>query len=205
MSYKQILTFTFVAGLSAAIAQTQPPPPASSSSQPHTSHSAAASKSSTETGALSGSDRTFVRKAAEGGVAEVQLGQLAKEKGSNSAVKDFGDRMMKDHSKANDNLKSVATSKGATVPDTMSAKDQALYNRLSKLSGSEFDKAYMGAMVKDHEEDVAEFRKESQAAKDTDLRNFASQTLPTLEDHLRMARDTASKVGVTTGTTARKD
>ena len=144
-------------------------------------------------GKLAPTDTTFVRKAAEGGMAEVKLGQLAKEKGSNKAVKEFGDRMVKDHSKANDELKEVASKKGITLRDSMNATDKALYGRLSKLSGDAFDKAYMSAMIKDHQEDVSEFRQESQSAKDPDVRQFAAKTLPTLEEHLRIARNTTSE------------
>jgi putative membrane protein len=143
---------------------------------------------------VSSADRTFMDKAAQGGMAEVQLGQLASEKAAEQPVKDFGQRMIKDHSQANDKLKGIAQSKGVTLPDSVSPKDKALYDRLSRLSGDAFDRAYMQAMVKDHNEDVAEFRKESKMAKDTDVRSFASTTLPTLEDHLRIAKETASKV-----------
>jgi putative membrane protein len=147
-------------------------------------------------GKLSPADKTFVRKAAEGGMAEVKLGELAKEKGSNPAVKSFGERMVKDHSKANDQLKGVASKEGVTLPDSMDAKDKALYDRLSAMSGEAFDKAYMRAMISDHEKDVSEFRRESQNATDPEVKQFASQTLPTLEEHLRMAKDTGSQVGV---------
>jgi len=143
---------------------------------------------------VSSADRMFMDKAAQGGMAEVQLGQLASQKASAQPVKDFGQRMVTDHSQANDKLKGIASSKGVTLPDAVSAKDKALYDRLSGLSGEAFDRAYMQAMVKDHNEDVAEFRKESKVAKDADVRSFASMTLPTLEDHLRMAKETASKV-----------
>jgi putative membrane protein len=146
--------------------------------------------------ALAPADSMFVRKAAEGGMAEVKLGQLAKEKGSNQAVRNFGDRMVRDHSKANDQLRNVASKKGVSLRDSLNATDKALYDRLSKLSGDAFDKAYMRAMITDHEEDVSEFRQESQTAKDPDVRQFASQTLPTLVEHLRSAKDTGSQVGV---------
>jgi putative membrane protein len=144
---------------------------------------------------VSSADRMFMNKAAQGGMAEVKLGQLASEKASAQPVKDFGMRMVNDHSQANDKLKGIASSKGVTLPDSVSPKDKALYDRLSGLSGDSFDRAYMQAMVKDHNEDVAEFRKESKMAKDSDVQSFASMTLPTLEDHLRMAKDTASKLG----------
>lgn len=144
-------------------------------------------------GKLTPADTTFVRKAAEGGMAEVKLGQLALEKASSKVVKEFGERMVKDHSKAGDDLKEVASKKGITLRDSLNATDKALYDRLSKLSGDDFDKAYMQAMIKDHEEDVAEFRRESQSAKDPDIRQFTSKTLPTLEEHLRLARNTGSE------------
>lgn len=144
-------------------------------------------------GKLAPADTTFVRKAAEGGMAEVKLGQLAADKGSNKAVKEFGERMVRDHSKANDELKEVASKKGVTLRDSMNAPNKALYDRLSKVSGAEFDKAYMSAMIKDHEEDVAEFRRESQSATDPDVRQFAAKTLPTLEEHLRLARNAGSE------------
>jgi putative membrane protein len=141
-------------------------------------------------------DRLFIRKAAEGGMAEVKLDQLAADKASSQSVKDFGQRMAKDHGQANDQLKNMASSKGVPLPDSLDAKDKALYDRLSSLSGDAFDKAYMRAMIKDHVEDVAEFQKESKAANDQDIRSFASTTLPTLQDHLHMARHLGTEVGV---------
>ena len=149
---------------------------------------------------VSAADSIFMRKAAEGGMAEVKLGQLAKDKGSNRAVKDFGKRMVTDHGKADDQLKDIASKKGVTLPTSLNAKDNAVYDRLSKLSGDAFDKAYMRAMVRDHETDVSEFRRESQIAKDSDVKDFASKTLTTLEDHLQQAKDTASQVGAMAGT-----
>jgi putative membrane protein len=149
--------------------------------------------SSNGTSQLSAADQSFVKKAAAGGMAEVELGKLATEKASNDDVKKFGQRMVDDHSKANDQLKQLASQKGITVPSDLEAKDKALKDRLSKLSGAEFDRAYMKNMVRDHNKDVAEFRKESKSAKDNDLKNFASQTLPTLEDHLKQAKSIAPK------------
>ena len=151
----------------------------------------AMSKSSSSS--LSTSDRQFIKKAAEGGLAEVELGQLAEQKASSDAVKSFGKRMVDDHTKANDKLKQVASDKGVTVPDTLSAKDKMLKASLSKLSGEQFDKAYMKDMVKDHTADVQEFRKESTAAQDSEVKNFASETLPTLESHLKEAQNINSE------------
>ncbi len=137
-------------------------------------------------------DRKFFEKAAEGGMAEVKLGKLAIDKAQNPQVKQFGQRMVDDHGRANDQLKQIASKKQMTMPTTIETKDQALYDKLSKMSGQDFDKAYMQAMVKDHEQDVSDFRKEASQGQDTDLQQFASKTLPTLEDHSRMARDIQS-------------
>lgn len=144
---------------------------------------------------LAPADRQFIKKAAAGGLAEVELGKLASEKAESADVKQFGQRMVDDHTKANDQLKQVASEKGVTVPDKLSAKDAATKARLEKLSGKAFDRAYMNDMVTDHTKDVSEFRMESKNAKDPDIRNFASQTLPTLKDHLKEAKSIAPKTG----------
>lgn len=147
------------------------------------------------TSQLSAADRQFVKKAAEGGMAEVELGKLAVDKGGSEDVKKFGQRMVDDHSKANDQLKQLASSKNVTVPDGLNAKDKATKDRLEKLSGAQFDRAYMSDMVKDHEQDITEFNHESKMGKDSDVKDFASQTLPTLKDHLKNARSVASQTG----------
>jgi|SRR5215813_3910403 len=142
---------------------------------------------------LSPADQNFAKKAAEGGLAEVELGKLATEKASSDDVKKFGQRMVDDHSKANDQLKLLASQKGINLPSDLNPKDKALKDRLSKRNGPEFDRTYMKTMVRDHTEDVAEFKKESTSGKDDDLKSFASQTLPTLEDHLKQAKSIAPK------------
>jgi putative membrane protein len=140
---------------------------------------------------MSASDRTFVRKAAEGGLAEVELGKLAAERASSQDVKQFGQRMVDDHTKANDQLKQLASQKGISVPEKLGAKDAATKARLEKLSGKTFDRAYMRDMVTDHTKDVTEFRTEAKGAKDPDVKNFATQTVPTLEEHLKQAKSLA--------------
>lgn len=146
-------------------------------------------------------DKTFAMKAAAGGMAEVKLGKLAQQNASSDAVKQFGMRMEKDHSAAGMKLKTVASQNNLTLPSGMDAKDQATYDQLAKLHGAAFDRAYMKDMVDDHEQDVSEFKREASAGKNHGLKNFASETLPTLEDHLKMARDVASKVtGGSSGT-----
>lgn len=141
------------------------------------------------------SNRTFARVAAEGGLAEVKLGQLAQEKAASQTVKDFGRRMVTDHSKANEELKTAASQRSITLPDHPSAKEQAIYRRLSKLSGKRFDAVYARVMVQDHDHDIAAFRREAEYGKDGAVKDFASQTLPTLEQHLRLVRQMYRKVG----------
>jgi len=142
-----------------------------------------------------GNDQQFAKKAAQGGDAEVQLGQLAVSKAENQKVKDFGQKMVDDHSKAGDKLKAIASKENITLPSGLAPKDQALLTRLSKLSGAAFDKAYMSAMVRDHETDIAEFQSEASNGTDSDLKDFASTTLPTLKEHLSLAKDAATAVG----------
>ncbi len=137
---------------------------------------------------MSKADATFIKKAAGGGMAEVELGRLATEKASNPDVKQFGQRMVDDHSKANDQLKQVAAEKHVTLPTSISAKDKATKAKLEALSGDQFDRAYMEDMVKDHKQDVAEFQKASKSASDPQIKDWASQTLPTLQDHLKEAQ-----------------
>ena len=138
-------------------------------------------------------DSTFLKKAAQGGLAEVELGQLATQKASSEEVKKFGQRMVDDHTKANEQLKQVAAEKKMDLPRTLAAKDKATKARLEKLSGEQFDKAYMRDMVKDHQKDVAEFEHESKMAKDPAIKSFAEQTLPTLREHLKEAEKIAPK------------
>jgi putative membrane protein len=143
---------------------------------------------------LSRTDRAFIEKAAAGGMMEVQLGKLAQEKAADQQVKDFGKRMEDDHSKANEQLKSVAQDKGVDLPTSLPAKEQAKVDKLSKLSGADFDKQYMTEMVADHKKDVAEFEKASKTAKDEAVKNFASSTAPTLQEHLKLAQEVHGKV-----------
>src|SRR5437763_31745 len=123
----------------------------------------AQSSASTQSDAnrMTGADSTFMTKATQGGMAEVELGKLAESHAASDKVKEFGRRMVTDHSKANDELKDIASRKGVTLPTSLNAKDQATMDRLSKLNGAAFDRAYMTDMVKDHRMDVSEFKKEA--------------------------------------------
>jgi|SRR5215467_10831333 len=156
--------------------------------------SALAQTAGTRTAKRLTADTMFIAKAAEGGMAEVELGRLAQQRGSNEAVKTFGKRMETDHTKINDDLKTIAESKNVTWPTALNARDQATMDRLSNLSGAEFDRAYMADMVRDHRADVAEFRRQADHATDPDVKNFAAKYLPTLQDHLRMAEDTQKQL-----------
>jgi putative membrane protein len=149
------------------------------------------SKSGKQSAGIGDTDTTFVQKAAQGGIAEVELGQLAAQKASSDDVKKFGQKMVDDHSKTNDELKQLAAQEHIDLPQQMTAKDKATKARLEKLSGARFDRVYMYNIVKDHEKDVAEFERESQMAKDPALKGFAQQTLPTLREHLQEAQKIA--------------
>jgi putative membrane protein len=148
------------------------------------------------------SDQRFMKEAAAGGMAEVELGQLAADKASSPDVKEFAQRMVKDHSQANDQLKQIAMQKNVTLPTSPSAKDRMTKKKLSNMSGDAFDKAYMADMVKDHKKDIAAFQKESSSGQDPDVKQFASQTLPTLKDHLKQAESVSPKL--TSSTTGSK-
>ena len=151
------------------------------------------------------SDTQFAKKAAQGGMAEVRLGQLAEEKGTSDAVKKFGRRMFEDHTKAGDELKKAAAQEDINLPDDISAKDKATFDALSKLSGAAFDRAYARDMVKDHEEDIADFNKETSGGQKAAIRDFASQTLPTLQDHLKHAKEMRQNVAASNPSSTKKN
>lgn len=190
-------------------------------------------KDSTQIGSMLGSDdKKFIMEALHGGMMEVELGKMAVDKASSADVKQFAQRMVDDHSKANDELMQLASQKGISMPadhammgksDQSAASDtanptgqtssagagqtgseskhhdvmmkaQATKDKLAKFSGADFDREYMDTMVKDHVKDVKEFEEASAKAKDADVKAWAAKTLPTLREHLQMARDVNSKV-----------
>jgi putative membrane protein len=134
-------------------------------------------------------DKKFAKDAALGGMTEVELGKLAAQKASNDAVKQFGQRMVDDHSKANDQLKQIASKSNIEVPAALDSKHQSHIDKLSKLSGPAFDKAYVKDMLKDHQHDVDDFKSEAQNGSDPNIKQFAMQTLPTLQEHLNAVKD----------------
>lgn len=134
-------------------------------------------------------DLAFMKKAAEGGMAEVELGKLAQQNAQDAQVKQFGERMEQDHSNANQQLEAIAGQKGVQLPKQLDPKDQKELDRMSGLKGPAFDRAYIRMMVQDHDKDVKEFQREAQAARDPDVKNFAQQTLSVIQQHDQMAHD----------------
>jgi putative membrane protein len=141
-------------------------------------------------------DSSFFKNAAEGGMSEVELGQLAQTKASSPAVKDFGAMMVKDHSAANDKLKALAASEGVSLPDSPSMMQKASKTKLNMMSGDSFDKSYIKGMIADHKEDIKEFQKEVAEGKDPQAKGFASATLPTLQMHLQKIESIAAAAGI---------
>lgn len=153
-------------------------------------------KSSTDTSAkTAGSllkvdkdDADFAVTAANGGMAEVALGQLAQQKATSPDVKAFGAKMITDHTKANNQMMALAKQKNITLPAAIGNDEQKIMDDLSKKTGKDFDKAYVKAMVDDHDKDVKEFEKESKDGKDADVKAFATATLPVLKMHQTMIK-----------------
>lgn len=139
---------------------------------------------------LSSGDRRFIEKAARDAMAEIRMGQLAKDRGLHEEVKEFASRMLADHGAANDALQSLAAAKGVGLPSEIDRSDQRALDKLGKALGPDFDREYMRHMVSDHRKDLAAFRREAKHGKDADVRSFAASKVATLEEHLRAAQVT---------------
>ena len=139
-------------------------------------------------------EEKFLKGAAEDNLAEVKLGQLAEQRAASDSVKQFGKRMATDHQKAFDELKQLASQKGVQVPTDLDRSHQRLYDRLSKMNGADFDRAYMKEMVKDHDRDVKAFRREADSGKDGEVKSWAGKTLPTLQEHQQQAKQVHASV-----------
>ncbi len=140
------------------------------------------------TKAMDETDQNFMKQAALGDEAEVQLGQMAQAKASSPAVKSFGQRMMKDHSDSSDKLKNIAESQHISLPVELDPQHKETAADLSRLSGPQFDQAYMQLMVQEHTTDVDQFKKEAANAHDDTVKQFATATLPILQSHLNEAQ-----------------
>jgi putative membrane protein len=136
-------------------------------------------------------DKNFVRSALEGGNAEVALGQLAVQRGSSEDVKEFGQKMIEDRGRLVDQMRDVAEKEGIRPPDGKATKDKALEAKLKTLSGQAFDKAYIGAMLKDHRQDLDAFNKEANKGNDTAIKDAASRGALLIGEHLKLAKELA--------------
>ena len=137
---------------------------------------------------VSTADHTFATKAAVGGRAEVTLGQLAAQKAASPQVRAFGQKMVTDHTQANQELQAIAKQQNLTLPTNQDSASTAMEQRLQSSSGSAFDTAYTHDMVQDHQQDVAEFQQEAASGQDPALKAFAQKYLPVLQQHLQMAQ-----------------
>ena len=142
-------------------------------------------------------DREFILKAAEGGHTEVMLAEIALNKATNADVKQFAQRLADDHSKGNEELKTLAASKGVTLPAENAVKSQKLKTGMEKHSGATFDREYIKDMIKAHQKNIAMFEREARNGRDNEVKAWATQKLPTLREHLQIAQDVAGKIGVT--------
>jgi putative membrane protein len=143
---------------------------------------------------LSKEDRDFLNDAAQGGLLEVKLGEVAVKQAGSDDVKKFGQRMIDDHTKVNSRLADIARDAGVILPTELTKKQQDDVTKLSQLAGAKFDKEYMSRMVDDHEHDVKAFEKASKDSKDPALKQFAASTLPTLHEHLTMAKQIDDRI-----------
>ena len=193
MSSRKLIHTASIAALAFGLSQValaQNAPSASPSTAPSTKSTAMQATGSMAAANLSRSDRKFVEEAAQGGMAEVELGKLAQQHAASDQVKQFGSKMAADHQKANEQLKKIAAAKGINLPADMSSSDRREFDKLSKKTGADFDHEYMKEMVSDHKKDVKDFESAAKKADDPDIKSFASSTLPTLQQHLDMAQST---------------
>ena len=160
-------------------------------SQPNAPNRAAPFTAAKDT--LNQEDQTFVKEAGIGGIAEVELSKLA-QKSDNAEVKSFADRMIRDHTAANQELTAIATGLGLEVPKALDAEHERLRQKLQSLHGKAFDEQYMNGMVEDHEKVVKLFQQEERSGHNPELKQFAQKTLPTLQDHQKMALELSHKV-----------
>jgi putative membrane protein len=145
--------------------------------------------------AATGGDARFIAEAARGNEAEIELGQLAQQKAQSPEVKSLAQRLVTDHTRANQQLKQLAQKEGVSVPAGLDKDQKDLRARLEKLNGAAFDRAFVDAQVKDHQKDVKFYQDEGSRLQDPQLKSFAQQTLPVLQEHLQMAERAESQVG----------
>jgi putative membrane protein len=147
-------------------------------------------------GADSSPDASFYKKAAEAGISEVDAANLALQKTSDPKIKDFANMMVKDHTAANDKLKTIADGKGITLPTSASVGQMATEAKLKVLAGDTFDKSYIKGQVKAHQQTIALLKKEVATGQDADAKSFAQSVLPTVRGHLKAVNALAASAGV---------
>lgn len=145
-------------------------------------------------GALAPADQKFITTAAADGALEVELGRLASQRAASDDVRRFGSRMLEDHSKAAEELRRLADSKGLRLTGGLDQKQRAVVSRLSALSGAAFDREYVKLMLKEHKQAVSLFQKQSAQGRDPEVRAFASRMLPALQTHLSMIQDISNEM-----------
>jgi putative membrane protein len=134
-------------------------------------------------------DKQFLKEAAVRGMTEVELAKLATQKGETDAVKQFGQKVVDEHGKTNDELKELAGSDGVTIPASLDSKHQSRIDKLAKLSGTQFDRAFIKDELKEHEQDIRDFQREAQGGTEPKVKDFASKNLPALQSHLKTLKD----------------
>ncbi len=150
---------------------------------------------STKQSSVSSKDKKFVDKALRGGMLEVALGKEAARKTTNSEVKTFADRLVQDHTKANQQLTQIAQKEGLQVPNEMGSKMEKKLKSFAKLHGTDFDRKFLSLEVKDHKDDIKDFNNEAKGGSNPGIKDFASQTVPQLQEHLSMAQSLDQKLG----------
>ena len=145
---------------------------------------------------LSQHAQTFLKDMAQGNVAEIELGKLAEQKGSTAAIRDFGQRMVRDHTALNNQLKQLASAENVSLPTTINSQQQQEKQNLEHLSGKHFDEQYIKTMLMDHQKDVQAVQQEAENAQNPQVKMLAAKALPIVEDHLRIAENDAGKLGV---------
>jgi len=185
-----------------------------SSEQTYGTGSSSSQTSTNASSQLSTTDQQFIKEAAQGGMAEVQMGRLAAKNAESDAVKQLGQKLVQDHSKANQELKKIASQKGVTLTADIGSENKSTLDHLKTLKGKEFDQAFIQHAVEDHQKDIQKFQQAAQQLQDSDLKSFAQKTLPTLQEHLQMAKSaqssastgssSSSDTGTSSGTSSQK-
>jgi putative membrane protein len=185
------------------LAQSDPMVPPASQTQPNRAQQVPTSATSMQDSATNAGDvgqtmrdKIFLRKAAQGGMAEVKLGQLAAQKGSSDDVKAFGQKMVDDHTKLNNDMAPIADSMGVRLPTNLNKEDLAEYDKLNALSGNDFDMEYLSFMVKDHHKDLHEFRQEAASTSDPTLQTAVNNATKVIHEHSMMVDKLARDKGV---------